>query len=42
MLGLARLHAASAGTESTVRFVAFVNEEPPYLYGRWCVSCSGR
>ena len=31
MLELARLHAASAGAGSTVRCVAFVNEEPPYF-----------
>ena len=31
LLELARLHALSRPGDSTVRFVAFVNEEPPYF-----------
>ena len=31
MLELARLHASVADASATVRFVAFVNEEPPYF-----------
>jgi Zn-dependent M28 family amino/carboxypeptidase len=31
MLELARRHAAAPTVASTVRFVAFVNEEPPYF-----------